>query len=217
MALYLTITQTKGGVGKTATALHLAAWHSRKGANVVVVDCDINRSAIKYARRGDDQGLPFAVVDIRSAAKATRSADVVISDTRASAEQEELESLAEGSDLIVIPCPPEAGAYEDMLEMTQLLNRLQVPYIVLVNRIPPANPRKGDDLKSGLVAAGVAHLSTVIREYDAYRKAELAGVPVYDARTDDGRPDAKRNIAWSDYDSAARELQEHLEAIAGQS
>jgi chromosome partitioning protein len=66
--MIVTVTGYKGGIGKTTTALHLAAYLQRQ-APAVLVDGDLNRSATGWGRNGS---LPFRVVDERQAAKVSR-------------------------------------------------------------------------------------------------------------------------------------------------
>lgn len=56
----VTVASFKGGVEKTTTALHLAAYLQSK-APALLVDGDLNRSALDWAARGS---LPFKVVDM---------------------------------------------------------------------------------------------------------------------------------------------------------
>ena len=91
--MFITVSGQKGGVAKTCTSIHLASVWAGKGLSVCVVDADRNRSALAYAIRGE---LPFSVVPVEAAAKATRSADVVITDGQASSDEEELRHLAVG-------------------------------------------------------------------------------------------------------------------------
>ncbi len=70
------------------------------GGSVCVVDADRNRSALAYGSRGK---LPFNIVPVEAAAKATRLSDVVITDGQASTDEEELKHLASGSDLVLLP------------------------------------------------------------------------------------------------------------------
>jgi chromosome partitioning protein len=83
-AVFITVSGQKGGVAKTCTSLHLAAIWSGRNRSVCVVDADRNRSALAYAVRGE---LSFAVVPVEAAAKATRGADVVVTDGQASSDR----------------------------------------------------------------------------------------------------------------------------------
>ena len=81
------LVQSKGGVGKTTTALNLAAEFTRRGRTVVVVDADPARHASSVAA---DKRLTFQVItalcetieDVAGWAKAVRAikADVVVVD-----------------------------------------------------------------------------------------------------------------------------------------
>jgi chromosome partitioning protein len=69
--MIITVASYKGGVGKTTTALHLAAFFQRL-APTLLVDGDAIRTSIKWSQRGEEQGLPFQVVDEKQTAIATR-------------------------------------------------------------------------------------------------------------------------------------------------
>jgi len=81
------LVQSKGGVGKTTTAINLGAELTRRGRTVVIVDADPARHASTVAA---DKRLPFQVItalcedvdDVASWAKAVRAikADFVIVD-----------------------------------------------------------------------------------------------------------------------------------------
>jgi len=57
--MIVTVTSYKGGVGKSMSAIHLAACFSRKG-KTLLIDGDANRTAIDWAGQGGD--VPFQVV-----------------------------------------------------------------------------------------------------------------------------------------------------------
>ncbi len=69
--MIITVASYKGGVGKTTTALHLAAFFQRL-APTLLVDGDAIRTSIKWSQRGAGNGLPFKVVDEKQTAIATR-------------------------------------------------------------------------------------------------------------------------------------------------
>ena len=84
--LFITVCGQKGGVAKTCTSIHLASvWHSQ-GKKVCIVDADKNRSALAYGSRGN---IPFPIFPVSTAAKSSRSYEVVITDGQASSYEEE--------------------------------------------------------------------------------------------------------------------------------
>ena len=116
--MFITVCGQKGGVAKTCTSIHLASvWHS-EGKKVCIVDADKNRSALAYSSRGT---LPFPVFPVSSAAKASRSSEIVITDGQASSDQEELKHLAYGSDLVILPTTAKARSVELTVELANLL------------------------------------------------------------------------------------------------
>src|SRR5918911_661791 len=58
----VTVTNHKGGCGKSTTAVHVATYLAREfgEGSVVLVDTDPNGSALEWAARGEG-GLPFRV------------------------------------------------------------------------------------------------------------------------------------------------------------
>ena len=77
--MYITVTNYKGGVGKTTTAVHLAAYFQRLGPTVLI-DGDPNRSATKWAEGGK---MPFRIVDREEGDYQARNFTHVIKDTEA--------------------------------------------------------------------------------------------------------------------------------------
>jgi len=77
--MIITVASFKGSVGKTTTALHLATYFQNKTATLLV-DGDLNRSALDWANRGN---LPFKVVDEKQAVKYARSYEHIVIDTPA--------------------------------------------------------------------------------------------------------------------------------------
>ena len=59
--MIITVTSYKGGVGKTTTAIHLAAYLQTL-APTLLVDGDAIRSATKWNLRSEGKGLPFKVI-----------------------------------------------------------------------------------------------------------------------------------------------------------
>ena len=90
--MFITVFGQKGVVAKTCSSVHIAACWSHQQKRVILVDADRNRSATAYGARGL---LPCPIVPIEAAAKATRSAEIVITDGQASSNEEEMKNLEE--------------------------------------------------------------------------------------------------------------------------
>src|SRR5919199_3425141 len=144
--MIVTVASFKGGVGKTTSALHLAAYFQGK-APTLLVDGDLNRSALDWASRGS---LPFVVVDEKQAVKFARAYEDIIIDTPARPAPDELKTIAEGCDLLVLPTSPDALALGATLQMVDFLKSLQTNYKILLTLIPPYPNRTGEEAKAAL-------------------------------------------------------------------
>src|SRR3954454_10100510 len=100
----ISVASYKGGVAKTTTSIHLAAYLNEHVGPTLLVDSDPNRQASFWASFGK---LPFRVSSEKEAVKIARDYDHFIFDTKARVEREEVGAINEASDLIVIPCPPD--------------------------------------------------------------------------------------------------------------
>jgi chromosome partitioning protein len=191
----ITIASFKGGVGKTTSAIHLACFFAAQG-KTLLVDGDPNRSATGWAKRGE---VPFKVVDIMQAPMHSRNFDHVIIDTAARPSQEDVEALAEGCDLLILPTTPDALSMDALLQTVGLLKKLGSDrYRILLTAIPP-KPRKTGDLARAAMS-GLPLFKHGIRRFAAYEKAALDGLPVYETG------DANGKIAWRDYELIGKEI-----------
>ena len=196
--MIITIASFKGGVGKTTTAVHLAAYLALQ-STTILIDGDPNRSATRWSERG---GLPFKVVDERQAAKYARKAEHIVIDTQARPEQEDLEALADGCDHLILPCTPDALALDAMMLTVKALHQLgSDQYRILLTIIPPKPSKDGEEARKMLTDAGLPVLKSEIRRYSAFKKAALEGTVV------NGVTDKKARIAWSDYQALGKEIQ----------
>ncbi len=201
--MFITVCGQKGGVAKTCTSIHLASvWHS-EGKKVCIVDADKNRSALAYASRGN---LPFPVFPVNSAAKASRSSEIVITDGQASSDQEELKHLAYGSDLVILPTTAKARSVELTVELANLLSNLKVKHAVVIVKVDFRQQKAAQQAKAALENFGLYVFDTFIPLLSAFDKAEASGNAVFEAVDDLGRSDPRRMTGWSAYCSIASQI-----------
>ena len=210
--MFLTVFGQKGGVAKTCTSIHLACVWAQQSHSVCVVDADRNRSATAYAARGM---LPFEVVPVEAAAKATRSAQVIITDGQASSHEEELKNLSAGADLVLLPTTPQARSVELTIELSSILRGMDTMHAALLVKVDSRKQRLANDARQTLEGFGVDVLAAEIPLLAAFEKAEVEGVCVSEAVDDRGRADLRRMGGWSGYCSAAVQIRERLLAKDG--
>lgn len=189
------IASHKGGVGKTTTAIHLAAIMSKK-APTLLIDGDANRSALAWAARGE---LPFKVVDEKAAAKYTRDFEHIVIDSAAHPSKRDLEAMVDGCDRIVIITEPEVMSLDVLPDMLADLAKLGSEiHRVLICQVSP----RSDAAEARAVIEGlnVQTFKRHIRSYAAYKLAALRGTTVNHA------PSEYAEEAWADYVAFAKEL-----------
>lgn len=195
--MIVTVASYKGGVGKTTSAIHLAAFLQQR-APTLLIDGDPNRSASGWAKRG---ALPFRVVDERQAARFAREFEHLVIDTAARPTQEDLQALAEGCDLLVIPTTPDALALDALVQTVEALRSLGTDrYRVLLTAIPPRPSRDGEDARATLAEMALPLFVQGVPRLVAFQKAALAGVPVSQV------PDPRAPQGWEAYQRVGEEL-----------
>ena len=192
--MLVTCASAKGGVGKTTSAIHIAALLAQNNCTLLI-DGDPNHSALKWAKRGE---LPFQVVDLMAASRYTRNYEHIVFDTPARPKQDDLEALVDGCDLLIIPTTPDILSIDATLETVDLLNSLKCDrYRILLTIIPPSR-KTGEQAREALIDFPLFKQS--IRQYAAYEKAALEGVIVHQVK------DRNARIAWSDFKALGKEL-----------
>ena len=195
--MIITVASFKGGVGKTTTAVHVAAYLQRQ-KDTLLIDGDPNRSATGWSRRG---ALPFRVVDERQAARYARDFQNIVIDTAARPSQEDLEALVGGCDLLIIPASPDAMSLEALMLTVDALRSLKESrYRILLTMVPPKPSRDGDEARETLAEANLPLFTACIRRIAAFQKAALHGVPVCDVK------DPRAASGWEDYVAVGEEL-----------
>jgi chromosome partitioning protein len=188
----ITVTGYKGGVGKSTTAIHLAAYFSSKG-KTVLIDGDPNRSDIIMAARG---GFPFELGPEKQLAKLITGREYIIIDTAARPESNDLLELAKGCDLMILPLTPSmmtADPTLSLIQHLQTLKNVKANYRALVTIIPPPPSRDGEAMREELKNAGIPVFDSMIRRRSIYEKAVIKGKPL------SMFTEAKAVLAWEEF------------------
>lgn len=196
--MVLTVLSFKGGVGKTTTAVHLAAALSFTG-RTLLVDGDPNRSATRWAGRGQSGSFPFTLVDVRESQRELHKFQNIVFDTEAHPSNDDIYRLGRSGKL-VIPTFPDAISLDATMLMCESLRKLSLPnWQVLLTAVPSVGSA-GADARAVLHSSGVPVLRRQVPRLAAFSKAHLAGVLVQDVR------DPRASIAWDAYRAVAMEL-----------
>ncbi|MFS8136728.1 MAG: AAA family ATPase [Thermomonas sp.] len=117
---------SKGGVGKTTIATHLAAESAVSGHNVVLVDADPQASATRWCQRR--AGMASAVLPVDGSRKSwprhiPEGVQRIIVDAPAGAMGHELESFLDIADAVIVPIQPSALDIEASIGFLESLGK----------------------------------------------------------------------------------------------
>ncbi len=193
--MIIALTALKGGVGKTTTAIHLAAFF-QSFAPTLLIDADRNRSALVWSK---EDLLPFYVASQAGALGLIKKFTQIVIDTQARPEPDELEDLALGSDLLILPTTPHALDLDSTLKASELLNSFHAQYKVLLTQVD-SRTINGRDARKFLESAKMPLFKVDIPRLVAFERAPSRGVIVKDY------PDSRARLAWSSYEAVGQEI-----------
>ena len=188
--MIITVASFKGGQAKTTTAS--TSRHSSK-----IISQRSSLMAIQTAVQPVGQrrkGLPFRVIDERQAARFARDYEHIVIDTQARPTAEDLQALAEGCDMLVIPVTPDALSLDALFLIVEALDNLGASrFRILLTIVPPWPSKDGDEALATLEEAKLPVFKTMIRRFVAFQKAALQGVVVSEVN------DPRAKDGWEDY------------------
>lgn len=173
------IANQKGGVGKTTTAMSLAAV-AAETSRVLLVDVDPQGSAGWWADQAGE-GLPFDVAADTDPAHLARlrelAYDLVVVDTPGSLEGTDvLAAVLRESDFAILPTEPSPLAIAPLVTtIRSVVSPHGVEYRVLVNRADPRLPADVADAHELLDKAGIRHFKNHVRAYKMHTMAPMEG------------------------------------------
>jgi chromosome partitioning protein len=126
--MLIAMVNSKGGVGKSTLALHLAVWCHESGYRTILLDCDLQRSSSQWLAEAE-QGMRVVALQsedevIEQAPVLQREADIVIADGPAGL-KELTRALLLVCDLALIPCGPSVLDLRAVSEAIRVVKQAQ--------------------------------------------------------------------------------------------
>jgi chromosome partitioning protein len=195
--MIITVCSAKGGVSKTTTAIHLAAFFAEHGPTLLV-DSDMNQSSLSWCNRGPE--FPFDCGTVTTAAKKYAGKEYIVLDTQANPARNFLVGAAEGCDFLLLPTSPDALSMEGLLSTVEILREIETPFGVVLTMVDSRRKGTAETARATLEGLGIPVLKQMIRRLVAFEDAPLSGCLVQDTGHRMGR------IAWGEYRNLGKEL-----------
>ena len=191
MASILTITNQKGGCGKTTLAMGLAGTLAIRGYKVLVIDADLQATATRWAcAAADDAPFPAAITGLATAGaklhreirKYVGNYDYIIVDTPPAVDSAAAQSALLVSDLALVPVIPSpadlwsAQGILHVIEKAQVINEA-LKSLLVPNMVP--HTVLGRDALEALNEFGIPVACAGLGQRTAFREAAVQGGPVH--------------------------------------
>jgi len=201
----LVVLNGKGGVGKTTTAINLAATLAEQG-RVLLVDADPQGSASWWVERSEG-AIGFDLTQelnptYLSKLRDLQDYDMVVVDTPPALNSEALAAVIPAADYVVLPTPPAPMDLAALIETVRAaVVPANVPHRVLLTKVDPRSLAEALEAQNTLLELGIPACNAFIRAYKAHERAALDGRTIAQWRGKNARE------AEADYRRAADEIQ----------
>ena len=185
--MIIAIANSKGGVGKSTTAVHLAAWLFRQGHRVTLADCDTQQSSSEWVREAEP-GIKTVRLDnpndiLNELPQLALETDYVVADGPGS-QTETSRALLLRADLGIVPCKASMLEVRALAKATEVLRQAQdirdgIPRAVIVLSMIGKNYRLTKDMKDAAATLNLPMAETAMILRQIYADAPGQGQVVW--------------------------------------
>lgn len=177
--MMIVLANTKGGVGKSTIASHLALWAHDLGIKTALLDTDKQRSSSQWISEAEP-GIEVRTATtpeecLKEATELAQSHDLIVGDGPAGLDDVS-RTLLILADLAILPLTPSildlrsVQQATDVLKFAQGINRGKPDGRIVLNKMKTRDSIS-KELSSAAQTLGVKVAKTVIRDLQAYRDA----------------------------------------------
>jgi chromosome partitioning protein len=186
-SMIIAIANSKGGVGKSTLAVHLAAWLHEQGHKVTLADCDTQQSSSEWIREAAP-GVKAVRLDnpdviLNELPLLNHDADFVVADGPGS-QTETSRALLLRADMAIVPCKASMLEVRALAKATDVLRQAQdiragIPSAVIVLSMVGKNYRLTKDMKDAATALQLPLATTAMILRQIYADAPGQGAIVW--------------------------------------
>lgn len=189
--MIIVVANSKGGVGKSTLAVHLAAWLHQQGHSVTLADCDTQQSSSEWIREAEP-GVKAVRLDnpdviLNELPQLNQEADFVVADGPGS-QTETSRALLLRADMAIVPCKASMLEVRALAKATEVLRQAQdiragQPHATIVLSMVGKHYRLTKDMKDAAAALNLplANEAMILRQI--YADAPGQGAVVWNMGT----------------------------------
>jgi chromosome partitioning protein len=185
--MIIVIANSKGGVGKSTIAVHLAAWLQHHGHSVTLADCDTQQSSSEWAKEAAPEVKAVRLADpdeiLDRLPTLAQQTDFVVADGPGS-NTETSRALLLRADFAIVPCKASMLEVRALAQATNVLRQAQdirggKPQALIVLSMVGKTYRLTQDMKDAAAALELPLAKTALTLKQIYADAPGQGAVVW--------------------------------------